>query len=480
MNKLEGLEPKTVFEYFEEICSIPHGSGNMEAISAYCMEFARKNGLRAVCDEAKNVVIYKEGTPGYENSDTIILQGHIDMVCQKTELSDIDFEKDGLDIFIDGDFVTANGTTLGADNGIAVAMIMSILASKELPHPPIEAVFTTDEEIGMIGAGKLDTSILKGKKMINLDAEEADFVNVSCAGGGDVTIDVPVKRKSVHGTSVTVALRNLKGGHSGIEIDKGRINANILMGRILNYAKSRTDFDLIGINGGTKSNAIPFSCFAEVVADDAETFAKIVNDYFAIVKKEIAERENNAVIDVTIGAADDYNAMEDCCGKKIVNMLMATPNGIMDMSIEIENLVETSLNLGILQTADDKITMKYALRSNKTSALDFLTARMYAFAEANGCTAASSGRYEPWEFKEESVLRELYVETFTEAAGYAPKVVAIHAGLECAVFSSSIEGLDCIAVGPNMFGVHTVDEKLSIASTERIYNILCKILKKSK
>lgn len=480
MNKLSGLNPKEVFEYFEQICSIPHGSGNMEAISEFCMDFARRNGLKAVCDDARNVVIYKEATAGYENSDTVILQGHIDMVCQKTEESDIDFEKDGLDIFVDGDFVSANGTTLGADNGIAVAMIMAILASEDLPHPPIEAVFTTDEEIGMIGAGKLDTSILKGKKMINIDAEEANFVNVSCAGGSDIEITMPIERETVHGTNVTLTVRNLRGGHSGIEIDKGRVNANALMGRLLGYAKGKVNFSVIAINGGTKGNAIPFSSSAELVVSDAEGFKSVVNDYAEVVKKELCERESECTIDVTAGGEGDFDAMTAVYGDKIVNMLLTTPNGIVDMSVEIENLVETSLNLGILQTVNDTIIMRYALRSNKKSALDFLEMRMCTFASANGCSAESSGRYEPWEFKEESTLRELYVDVFGEVVGYAPKVVAIHAGLECAVFSASIDGLDCIAVGPDMFGVHTVDEKLSVSSTERIFKILCKVLEKLK
>ena len=223
MTKLSGIEPKEVFEYFEKICSIPHGSGNMEKISKFCLDFAEENGLKAIRDDGKNVVIYKDGTKGYEDAEPIILQGHIDMVCQKTPDSMIDFEKDGIDVFEEDGFLRARGTTLGGDNGIAVAMIMAILASSELSHPPIEAVFTTDEEIGMLGAAALDETKIMGRRMINLDAEEEEYVTVSCAGGSDLKIFLPFHREKVTGTRMEIELEGLLGGHSGVEIDKGRV-----------------------------------------------------------------------------------------------------------------------------------------------------------------------------------------------------------------------------------------------------------------
>ena len=250
MEKLKGIKPEKVFRYFEEISAIPRGSGNMEGISAYCMAFAEKLGLRAIKDDANNVVIFKDGTKGYENSEPVILQGHLDMVCQKTEDCNIDFEKDGLDIYIDGDFIKAKGTTLGADNGIAVAMIMAVLESGEIEHPPIEAVFTTDEVIGLIGAGKLDMSVLTGKKMVNLDSEDPSVLTVSCAGGSDFIMKLPFKKIKKNGSRITISLKGLQGGHSGVEIDSGRVNADILMGRILNYAVGVANFDIISVNGG--------------------------------------------------------------------------------------------------------------------------------------------------------------------------------------------------------------------------------------
>lgn len=480
MKNLFDAETAQVFEYFKEICTIPHGSGNMGAISDYCVKFAQANGLKAVCDDAKNVVIFKPATKGYENADPVILQGHIDMVCQKTENSTIDFEKDGLDVFTDGDFIKANGTTLGADNGIAVAMIMAILAGKNLQHPPLEAVFTTDEEIGMIGATELDTTILNGRKMINLDAEEAEILTVSCAGGSDLKIFLPVDKKTVHGTKIIFEIKDLKGGHSGVEIDKGRINANILTGRILSQAKKNTGFDIIRIDGGTKSNAIPYCCKAELAVENAQAFIECVNKCFAEVKKEISAREENCSLGLSVESEGDFEVLAPAVRDKLLCMLLVTPNGIVDMSAEIEGLVETSLNLGVMLTAADEIIMQYALRSNKKSALDFLEERLAAFAGFNGCGTDVSGRYEPWEFRENSSLQKLYEATFFERFGRKPQVVAIHAGLECAVFASKIEALDCIAIGPDMFDVHTVNEKLSISSTKATFGLLCDMLGKCK
>lgn len=478
MGKLSQIEPSQVFQYFEKICAIPHGSGNMDAICKYCVRFAEENGLKVIHDDAKNVVIYKPGTKGYENAAPVILQGHIDMVCQKTENAGINFEKDGLDVFVDGDFIKAKDTTLGADNGIAVSMIMAILASKDLAHPPIEAVFTTDEEVGMIGAQSLDTTVLNGQKMINLDAEEADVLTVSCAGGSDLKILLPVCRKVVHGTRVSMRIKGLKGGHSGVEIDKGRINANILAGRILNQAKKTEAFDIIQINGGTKGNAIPFCCSAELVVQDSGAFIRRMENECAVIQKEIHEREEHCLFDFSVGEEGNFDVLDSVTRDRLLYMLLTTPNGIVDMSAAIEGLVETSLNLGILMTESEQIIMQYALRSNKKSALAFLEDKLSAFAAYHGCKTEISGQYQPWEFQNDSPLQKLYIHTFYQKFGRRPQVAAIHAGLECAVFSSKIDNLDCIAIGPDIFGVHTVNEKLSISSTKAIFELLCEFLEK--
>ena len=476
MGKLDNLKPASVFKYFEEICGIPHGSGDMVKIADYCESFAKTQGLEYVRDSANNVIIYKKGTQGMEDHLPVILQGHTDMVCQKTADSSIDFKKDGLDIFIDGDYVKANGTTLGADNGIAVAMIMSILASDDIAHPPIEAVFTTDEEIGMIGAGELDVSLLKGKRMINLDSEEENVLTVSCAGGSNFEAGRKLARKSACGKKVTVTVSGLAGGHSGVEIHKGRVNANILMGRILNTVKKSAEFKIIGINGGDKSNAIPNMSCAELCVMDDEAFIVAFEACKSVLVKELKSRENDIKITYIVAEEGEFQVMDSEDGEAVYAYLLHTPDGIMTMSCEIEGLVETSLNLGILNTTQDEVYMQYALRSNKATALDFLEMKMNDFAKGLGFDSKAFARYEPWEYKEDSELRKLYCEVFEKNMGYAPKVEAIHAGLECAVFSASIDGLDCIAIGPDMSDVHTVSEKLSISSVGRIYRILCDIL----
>lgn len=470
------MEISNVLKIFEEISGIPRGSGNMDKISLYCVNFAMQNGLKYIVDDAKNVVIFKDASKGYEKKEPIILQGHLDMVCQKAENINIDFENDGIEIVKDGNFYKANGTTLGADNGIAVAMILSILADDNLNHPPIEAVLTTDEEIGMIGASKLDVSHLKSKRMINLDAEEGDTVTVSCAGGSDIKISLPFLRRNVNGTKICVSVKGLQGGHSGVEIDKGRINASQLMGRILNHIRD-FDFDIVSINGGTKGNAIPVSCTLELVTQNEERLTDALYGYFSLVKEELKDREENVYLEINVGNTRAFEVFDKTTKDKLIYMLLTTPNGIIDMSKSIDGLVETSLNLGILETKADSVLFHYALRSNKKTALDFLESKMIALAQYNGAKAEKSGRYEPWEYKEDSKLREAYIKEYKKITGQNPKTEAIHAGLECAVFSNAIKDLDCIAIGPDMWGVHTTEEKLSISSVQQTYEILCNILK---
>lgn len=476
--KLENLKPQRVFKYFEEICAIPHGSGDMDRIADYCVEFAKSHSLEYKRDAADNVVIYKNATKGYENAEPVILQGHLDMVCQQTEDRNIDFLNDGLDIFVDGDFVKARGTTLGADNGIAVAMVLAILESNEYKHPRIEAVFTTDEEIGMVGATKLDMDWLSGTKMINIDSEEQNAVTVSCAGGSDFKVTMTVSRVKKSGTEITVILKGLKGGHSGIEIDKGRVNANMLAGRFLNHIASVADFDIISIDGGDKGNAIPNLCKIRLCVDDVADFVDKAEKELEIIKNEIAERERNFSPVVSVGENVEHEVFDGKLKNDIVYALTCSPNGIIEMSAGIAGLVETSLNLGILATENEEITMLFTLRSNKKSAMQALENKLKTFFGALPCHIEASGHYPPWEFKENSELQNLYKEVFAEKMGYEPEIVAIHAGLECGIFYSAIEGLDCISIGPDLFDVHTVNEKMSISSTEKIFNILIALLEK--
>ncbi len=475
MIKTDLVEMKRVFEIFEEISLIPRGSGNMEKISQYCEDFAKKNSLRYLRDKANNVVIFKDGSKGYENAEPVILQGHLDIVCQSER--EIDFLNEGLQIYTEGDFVKAKGTTLGADNGIAVSYILSILESKDIAHPPIEAVFTTDEEIGMLGAMALDMGVLSAKKMINLDAEEEDTLTVSCAGGSEFAIKLPLSFQKRQGTEVEIVLMGLQGGHSGVEIDKGRVNANILAGRVLNTLKN---FDIISLNGGDKSNAIPNTCVLRLCVLDAENFKKDARDCLELIKNEISAREKDFNYQINILESGEYSVLSEKLREEIIFFLATAPNGIVDMSAEIEGLVETSLNLGILKTAREEIYINFSLRSNKVSALYYLEEKLKTFSRCTHCEYECFGHYPPWEFKENSSLQALYKECFKETFGFEVKVEAIHAGLECGVFASAIEGIDCIAFGPSLYDVHTVKEKMSISSAERIYKLLLEILKKSR
>ena len=479
MSNILDLNPKNVFKYFSEICSIPHGSGNMEKISQYCMDFAQKHGLRAVRDAANNVIIYKNASPGYEDCAPVILQGHLDMVCQKTDESDIDFECDGLELFLDGDYIGARGTTLGADNGIAVAMMLAILEDTALCHPPVEAVFTTDEEVGMLGAVKLDMSLLSGRRMINMDSEDPSVVTVSCAGGSDFSVNIPVTRRTVQGSCLEIRVSGLRGGHSGVEINSGAVNANILMARILNKLYSEFPFDIVSIDGGDKGNAITPACCAKIVCENADGVAEYIEKYAALIKEEISSREKGFSCTCNIFSGN-FDVLMTPDTKTLIRTLLCVPNGVIDMSMEIAGLVETSLNLGILMTGEKAINLSFALRSNKMSALKFLEEKMCAYFSNIECDIKTGGSYPPWEYKNDSALRDLYCEKYAEKYGTAPTVEAIHAGLECGVFSAVSKDFDCISIGPEMHGIHTVNERLSVSSTAATYDIVLKVLSELK
>lgn len=480
MSKLNNLKPERVFYYFKKLSSIPHGSGNMDAIARFCVDFANQHNLKYIKDNANNVVVFKNGTLGYESSAPIILQGHLDMVCQKTLDCKIDFLKDGLDLYIDGDFIKAHGTTLGADNGIAVAMILAILESRDIAHPLIEAVFTTDEEVGMVGARALDMGVLKGERMINLDSEEDDTVTVSCAGGSDFMVNIPLNAAQKQGEKAILSINGLQGGHSGVEIHKGRVNADILGGRILNHLKNNIDFDIITINGGDKSNAIPNNFTAELCVYNSAQFCNIAQHYIKNIKSEIYEREKDFTAQITIAGAGKYNVFADDIKNKVIYTLACVPNGVCDMSASIDQLVETSLNLGVLQTNNNNVIMHFALRSNKRSALVFLEEKLATFFKNQNVYYETFGHYPPWEYREKSPLRELYCDTYYEMFNQKAKVEAIHAGLECGVFAGGIKNFDCISIGPALYDVHTTREKLSISSTERLFNLVIKMLEKMK
>ncbi len=474
------LTPERVFYYFNQISDVPRGSGNCSGMARFCQNFAINHNLKYVKDDTNNVVIFKNGTPGYENSEPVILQGHTDMVCQKTENATTDFINRGIELFVDGDFLKAKETTLGADNGIAVAMILAVLESDSIPHPPIEAVFTADEEIGLIGAGKLDKGVLSAKKMINLDSEEDDTVTVSCAGGCHFLAKTSVNYQEKSGTKITVTLKGLKGGHSGVEINNNRVNADTLAGRFLNHVKQSCDFDIININGGDKDNAIPNKCTIELCVADVDLFIKNAEEYLNVIKSEFSDRENGFTFTFDKGKNGSYKVLCDDIKDQLIFALTCVPNGVLEMSAEIKNLVQTSLNLGILKIENDVLSLHFGLRSNKKTGLSFLREKLVAFFDSVNWETASNGHYPPWEYKEDSQLREIYKVVYKDYFGKEPKVEAIHAGLECGVFADAIENIDCISIGPALYDVHTVNEKLSISSTENVFNLLLKILENLK
>jgi len=474
------LTQTRVFYYFEKITKIPHGSGNMKGIADFCENFANEHNLRYFRDEADNVIIYKDGTKGYEKSAPVIMQGHLDMVCQKTAESTIDFTKDSLELYIDGDFLKAKNTTLGADDGIGLALILAILESNDVSHPPIEAVFTTDEEIGMLGAAKLDMSKLSGRKMINIDVFSEGCACVSCAGGADVKTHIKYTKTAVVGKKITLIISGLKGGHSGGKINDGRVNANILAGRILACIKKISDFDIISINGGDKGNAITPGCTVEFVTKDTEEFVPKIETVLETIKNELADREENLEFSLKVEDESNFEVIDKESSNKLINLLLTIPNGVIDMSKKISGLVETSSNLGILSTKDDNILLHSTIRSNKRSALEWLQERMFMIAEYNDCSVEASGHYPPWELVENSDLQKIFADTCLEAYGKNANIYATHAGLECGIFTGKIEGLDAIAIGPDAHDVHTVYERLSISSTNKFYEFLKTVLAKLK
>ena len=475
-NKLAGLEPASVFSYFEEICSIPHGSRNTKLISDYLVAFAEKHGIRHFQDELNNVVMFQEGTCGMEDHDPVIIQGHMDMVCEKDEDCPINMDTDGLDVTHDGQYVFAKGTTLGGDDGIALAYALAILADKSIPHPPLEVICTVDEEIGMEGAAGVDLSSLKGRTLINIDSEEEGIFTVSCAGGARGTITLPVSRHAVYGPCVKLTVEGLQGGHSGVEIHKNRANANKIMGEFLGRVQKLMPLCLTGLSGGSKDNAITRSCTATMVC--MGMYIERINDVAAQLQKEIREKydEPEAIIRGDDVDALGGNALSTQDTAKVIALLNAAPNGVQAWSQDIPGLVQTSLNLGVAKL-EQEFRMTFAVRSSVNQEKVDLLNRLRELAAFYDGQYSEMGNYPAWEYKKDSRLRDTMVRIYKEMFAKDPEVVAIHAGLECGLLSEKLPGLDCVSIGPEMHDIHTSRERLGIASTERTWNFLLEVLK---
>lgn len=477
MPVLSDLEPREVFAWFERLCAIPHGSHHAKAISDYLVAFARERGLACRQDAANNVVIRKAASAGYENAPVVMLQGHIDMVCEKDADCGKDMETEGLDLFVDGDVIGARGTTLGGDDGIAVAMALAVLDADDIPHGPLECVFTADEEVGMIGARALDASDLKAKYLINIDSEEEGVLTISCAGACRMACTLPVTRAPFDGQTLRVRISGLAGGHSGEEIHKGRANANLLLGRALDEMSRAGALRLIRVSGGTKDNAIPREAEAVVRTGDAAALRRAVEALAAALRAEYHAADGH--ITVTVTETDDgLTPMDAASTERAITLLLCAPNGVVEMSMDVPGLVQTSLNLGRLTSDEASLRASFMIRSSINSQKNAVASRLARLAEALGGQAELDSDYSAWPYRPESPLRDRVAEVFYEQYGEKPRIAALHAGLECGILSGKLPELDCISLGPDLTDIHTPRERLHIASTERTWRLLLGTLKR--
>lgn len=484
-HSLEQVDYKDIFKYFSEISNIPRGSGNEKAISDYLVSFAKANQIECIQDEANNIIMIKQATSGYENEPAVILQGHMDMVCEKKKEYSHDFLKDPIKLVVDGDFLHAQDTTLGADNGIAVAYIMALFTDENLKHPRLEAIITSDEEVGMNGAKALELSQLQGKYLINLDSEEEGYLLCSCAGGLTGTSTLPIKRVSGYGKKVKICIGGLKGGHSGMDIDKNRSNATKLLGRLLFDLREQLPFGLISMQGGFKDNVIPREASAELLITSEgsenliqlyETLNKNITEIGTRYQQELSTSEPNLEITLEDMGEDTYEVLHPVSFEKMLFLLIQLPNGVQVMSSDIEGLVETSLNMGIFKTLEDRVEFYTSVRSSKTSSKNFISSKLDYMTGFLGGDYVVRAQYPSWEFQKNSPLRDHCQKIYRELYGKDMIVQAIHAGLECGLIHEKLPGLDIVSIGPDITSVHTIEEKISISSTIRVYQFLEKVI----
>ena len=483
MKVLQNLEPKLVFDFFEKISDIPRGSGNEKAISDYLLKFGKELGLETIQDEALNIIIKKPASKGYEDAPTVIIQGHMDMVCEKNNGTDHDFEKDPLKLRIVDDYIYATDTTLGADNGIAVAYGMALLADNNIPHPALEILITTDEETGMSGAMAICKDNLDGKLLINLDNEEEGELLVSCAGGVRTNSAVKIEwQDKTNKNDVAINISGLKGGHSGMDIIKERGNSNKILGRILKALREEVEFNIVKINGGSKNNAIPREAEA-IISVDASNVNKvttIVNDLTAVFTNELKSQDPELKISVNKSTVNETKEFNKATTEKVINLLYLYPNGVNTRSTEIDGLVESSTNLGVLSTGEDYVEFDSAVRSSVPSLKKEIELRIKTITEILGAEFSSKSDYPGWEYDPNSKMREICQKVYKDMTGKEAKIVAIHAGVECGLFNEKLGNLDMISFGPNLYDVHTPQEHMSITSVKNTWDYLLKVLAEIK
>ncbi|MGG2065739.1 aminoacyl-histidine dipeptidase [Bacillus sp. S14(2024)] len=481
---LEELVTHPVFHHFAEISKIPRGSGNEKEISDYLVKFAQDRNLEVVQDHALNVIIKKPATAGYENVPTIIIQGHMDMVCEKNQSTIHDFEKDPIQLRIVEDMLYANHTTLGADNGIAVAYALSLLDATDIPHPALEVVITTEEETTMGGAFAVDPSHFSGKIFINLDSEEDHKLLVSSAGGAKAVETIPIvwEETPVNVLPYRLFVGGLKGGHSGMEIDKERGNANKILGRILHDLSNEISFFINEVYGGLKTNAIPRESAATILlsASDVQKVEEKIEEWTGILQEELRAVDPDIYVSLTKLEETVENVFANETQKQLISSLFLIPNGIQSMSMEIKGLVESSTNLGVVETLHNEIKLRNEVRSSVKSLKQHIVNEIQHIAEVLGAQFEKESEYPEWPYNPNSSIRSLFEKVHKEKYGTDAEVFAVHAGIECGVFMEKIPGLDAISLGPDMFHVHTPDEHVSIPSVVNNWEYFIEVLRETK
>lgn len=472
-----GYEPKRVLEIFEELCAIPHGSGNEKGIADYIEKFANNIGIEALRDSVGNVFVRKPAAAGYESCEPLLLQGHMDMVCEKNSDSSHDFMTDGLKLSVKDGCLWADGTTLGGDDGIAVAMMLALLETDE--HPVLECLFTVEEETGLAGAKGFDCSVITAKRMINLDSEEEDTVTAGCAGGVRSEIDFsfsPIPCPTGYECAV-VSVTGLAGGHSGAEIHCGKANAIITAIRLLSAAYEKNKFDLVSLSCAGKDNAIARECFAVIASDNINGIRDTVMCEAEKIKKELAPCDSGFHVSVDPTPVTDTECISDKITENILTFLSSVKVGVLKMSNDISGLVEFSRNIGVAETTRGNVKLTFSSRSSLEAQLDMSCREFDMLARLAGASCRHYARYPGWEYAQVSPLRELYSSIYRDMFGKDTVISVIHAGLECGILSSKKSGLDIISIGPNMHCIHSPQEHLDISSCERVWNVLLKLIK---
>ncbi|MBQ1194007.1 MAG: aminoacyl-histidine dipeptidase [Lachnospiraceae bacterium] len=480
MRVLENIKPERVFYYFEEISKIPRGSGNTKEISDYCVNFAKKHGYIVSQDNMNNVIIKKNASPGRECDAGVIIQGHLDMVCEKVNESQHDFFKDGIELLIEDGFITANGTTLGADDGIAIAFALAILEDTQISHPNLEVIFTVDEEIGMYGAEAIDLSEIKGKYLLNLDCDMDGIAFAGCAGGIRTDVFFDYTKEHVASKAYEIVVTGLKGGHSGSEIDKERANSNIVLGRLLRKLDKSISFNIVSLNGGTKDNVITRESKAVITTEDEAVLISLIDEYNEIIKNEYAVTDENIIVKLNVLESKKYEVIDNTAKENIIFFMNIVPNGAINYCGDMKGLVETSLNMGVLETNESNVKIGISIRSLIRSKKQLILDKLLYLAERAGARTEVYGNYPEWEYNRNSKLQQVFKETYKKLFDEELEISVIHAGLECGYLLDKKKDLDIISFGPQMYDIHTPDERVSIESTRKAYELVLEVLKNLK